>query len=351
MYALAVSNFDHFAQQFEDLLAQIDNADVRVPEDSALIAIAVDLVPTITRLLRGGIDLLTDVESAYAPPDDNSSEIPESLTQIGLQISMEYAARDLNDVAFFARTDLRNAHEQLIATATRKGHMMALAAHCESSLRRLHKALISVESALFEFEGHQPPQRQWFDLEVSLQIRKLYWNLRRETSGQTVDSSKPLDVRLRSVLYRIVAFRELSVYPLLRIEDRVSLRRLSKGILDWLNGDQQLEVVAHRLWQDLAAFTDLLVHVSHRQELQEHDLAMVSRAYQMLFSDGVAAGVVPAALITELQTLLGLDGELDELILQGDRSTVEAWRQPLARLQSSLAQGGVRSGRLDLLSD
>jgi hypothetical protein len=346
-----MSDLDHFARRFDDLLAQIDSADVRVPEDSALIGLAADLVPTITRLLRTGIELLSDVEAAHAPPADEAAEVPESLRQIGLQISMEYAARDLDDIAFFARTDLRNAHEQLIGIATRKGHMMALATHCESSLRRLHKALISVESALFEFEGRPAPQRRWFDLEVSLQIRKLYWNLRRETGGHTVDRSKPLDVRLRSVLYRIVAFRELSVYPLLRVEDRVSLRRLSKGILEWLNGDERRPAVARRLWQDLTAFADILVHVSHRQELQEHDLSMVSNAYRTLFGDGRTAATVPAALVAEAQALLGLDDELDGLILQGSRGQVEAWRQPLQRLQRSLSQGGRVSGRLDLLSD
>jgi len=346
-----MSDFHHFAQRFDDLVARIDSADVRVPEDSALIGLAADLVPAITRLLRGGIDLLTDVEAAYAPPEDEPSEIPESLRQIGLQISMEYASRDLNDVAFFARTDLRSAHEQLISIATRKGHMMALATHCESSLRRLHKALISVESALFEFEGREPPRRQWFDLEVSLQICKLYWNLRRETGGYTVDPSKPLDVRLRSVLYRIVAFRELSVYPLLRVEDRVSLRRLSKGILDWLNGDERRPAVAHRLWQDLTAFADILVHVSHRQELQEHDFSMIARAYRTLFGDGAPAASVPASLIAEMHALLGLDDKLDKLIMQGSEGAVEAWRRPMQRLQRGLSQGGAVAGRLDLLSD
>ena len=345
-----MTNFSRFARRFDDLLGRIDSADIRVPEDSALIGLAADLVPRITKLLRDATDLLTEVENHYTPPED-SVEIPDTLDQIGLQISLEYAARDLNDIAFFARTDLRTAHDQLMAVAMQSGRMMALATHCESSLRRLRKALISVESAICDFEGAEPPERQWFDLEISLQIRKLYWNLRRETGGRNVDSSKPLDVRLRSVLYRIVAFRELSIYPLLRVEDRVSLRRLLKRIVEWLNSNERDEEDAGRLWQDLAAFAELLIHVSHRQELQDHDLTEVAEALRTLFPRGMILASVPAALAARLQALLGLDDELDELILAGPASRVEDWRAPLGRLQRGLSQPNAIAGSLDLLAD
>ncbi len=344
-----MSEFRKFAARFQRLITQTDSADVRVPEDSALIGLAADLVPTITRLLRQGIALLTDVEDYYGGSSDDVVD-PESLSQIGLQISLEFAARDLNDVAFFARTDLKSALEQMVGVA-QKDNLMALATLCESGLRRLRKALISVESGIFEFEGQESPERKWFDVEVSLQIRKLYWNLRRETGGQTVDPSKPLEVRLRSVLYRIVAFRELSIYPLLRVEDRITLRRLLKRILEWLNGDKRDQTDGHRLWQDLAAFADILVHVSHRQELQEHDLSLVSKAYRMLFPYGHTLDSVPEKLIAELQPLLGLDDDLDPLILFGSRSRVEDWRQPLRRLQQSLSRTTLPPERLDLFSD
>ncbi len=346
--------FEEFSQRFHDLIGKTDSADVRVPEDSALIGLAADLVPTISGLLADGIALLSDVEAHYGLPP-GAVEIPDTLSQIGVQISLEYAARDLNDVAFFARTDLRSAFDNLTAAAAHRDNLMALATQCESGLRRVRKALVSVESAIHEFEGQPPPERSWFDVEISLQIRKLYWNLRRETAG---DDPRPLEQRLRSVLYRIVAFRELSIYPLLRVEDRITLRQLLKRILEWLNGDQRDPGIGGKLWQDLSAFADILVHVSLRQELMEHDLALVSKAYRTLFPYGTATArrtpgtppaTVPGTLVGELQSLLGLDDELDRLILQGSDGKVADWRKPLRRLQTSLSRTSLPTDRLDLL--
>ncbi len=337
--------FDGFGARLNELIAQVESADVRVPEDSALISLATDLVPKVTHLLREGVDLLVDVESFYG---SGSSAAPadglDSLNQIGLQISAELATRDLLNLAFFARCDLKNCLEVLITSATHKQNQMTLASNCEAGLRRLRKALISVESAVFEFEGRQPPERQWFDLEVSLQIRKLYWNLRQETGIQDESENKPLEVRLRAVLYRILAFRELSVYPFLRVDDRVNMRRLLKRILDWLNSDERDESVARRLWQDLSSFAAILVQVSHRQELQDHDLKLVTKAYRTLFPFGVRKRAVLEDLLAELQSLLGLDNELDDLITSRPTQPVENWRKPLKRLQAQLGRTGELSG-------
>ncbi len=335
--------FSELAQRLDHLIAQVESADVRVPEDSALISLATDLVPKVTRLLRDGIELLVAVEASYGAACSPEPE-PDSLSQIGLQISAEFAARDLNDMAFFARTDLKSSLETLIASATHRHDQMTLASNCEAGLRRLRKALISVESAIYEFEGETPPEREWLDVEVSLQIRKLYWNLRRETGGETATRDKPLEARLRAVLYRILAFRELSVYPFLRVDDRVNLRRLLKRILDWLNSHERDEAVGRRLWQDLSSFAEILVQVSHRQELRDHDQRLVGRAYRTLFPFGARRRTVPDDLLAELKSLLGLDDELDRLILDRAPAAVEAWRQPLKRLQAALGHGGELAG-------
>ena len=337
--------FHGFGARLNELIAQVESADVRVPEDSALISLATDLMPKVTQLLREGIDLLDDIEAFYGPDSPPTpAEEPESLSQIGLRISAEFATRDLIDMVFFARCDLKNCLEVLITSATLKQNQMTLASNCEAGQRRLRKALISVESAVFEYEGRKPPERQWLDIEVSLQIRKLYWNLRRETSTRGDAEDEPLEVRLRAVLYRILAFRELSVYPFLRVDDRVNMRRLLKRILDWLNSAERDDAEARRLWQDLSNFAAILVQVSHRQELQDHDLKLVDKAYRTLFPFGVRKRVALADLLAELQSLLGLDEELDRLITARPSQPVAAWRKPLKRLQAQLSRTGELSG-------
>ncbi|MCG8455377.1 MAG: hypothetical protein MI919_03780, partial [Holophagales bacterium] len=207
---MASEFFPQLAGRFEAQIRGVEALDIRVPEDSALIGLAADLVPKVTRLLRESIDLMQEVEVSYDPsrahiprPDD-----VDTLQHIGLMISAELATRDLTDMAYFARMELRGALQKLEAAATRDRNELVLASSCEAGLRCARKALVSVESAFFELEEAQAPPRQWFDVELSLQIRKLYWNLRRETGGHNIDHRQPLEERLRSVLYRIVAFRE-----------------------------------------------------------------------------------------------------------------------------------------------
>lgn len=332
--------FEEITREIEDLLGQVDSADVRVPEDSALIAIAVDLVPVVDTQLRRGLDLLTKIEALYGPeriaalvPEEDE---PDSLKGIGFLISSEFAARDLTDLAFFARSELKGCLELLMATSQRQTmDLETVASNCEAGTRRLRKALVSVESAMYEFEQLEAPQRKWFDVDVSLQIRKLYWNLWRETLGRPAEEMEHMAERLRSVVYRLVAFRELSVYPFLRIDDRIQLRSLLKRILEWLNSAKRDEQDGQRLWQDLVGFAGILVQVSQRQELQDHDRAVVARIYWDLYRQNPAPAEVSSELLDTLDKLLGLDNTLDRLIL-GRVKDPAVWRDPLVRVQERL---------------
>ena len=333
----AGAGLESFARRFAVLIRQVESVDVRVPEDSALIGLAADLVPKVTRQLREGVELLGDVEQFYDPssqsPPARSPEM-DSLLHIGQMISAEFAARDLSDLVFFARTELRAALDRMLESATRDATQLTLASNCEYSLRCLRKALVSVESSLYEFEGQRAPARQWFDVELSLQIRKLYWNLRRETelAGR---GGQSLEEKLRKVLYRVVAFRELSVYPFLRVDDRVHLRHLLKRILDWLNGSDRDPTEGRRIWEDLSGFAEILVQVSHRQELQDHDRDLLDRIHRLLFRRHDLTKM-PPAIWNQLDNLLGLDEELDELI-STRQDALDPWRVPLERVLDRLS--------------
>lgn len=332
-----VPSFGAFSRRFAALIRQVEGVDVRVPEDSALIGLAADLVPKVTRQLRDGVDLLEGVEDFYDPDHPRlPSRLSESdsLLQIGQLISSEFAARDLSDLVFFARTELRTSLERMLESATRDASQLTLASNCEASLNCLRKALVSVESALYEFEGVPAPARQWFDVELSLQIRKLYWNLRRETelAGR---GGQSLEEKLRKVLYRVVAFRELSVYPFLRVDDRVHLRQLLKRILEWLNGTERDATEGRRIWEDLSGFAEILVQVSHRQELQDHDRSLLEKIHRQLFRrHGLEK--MPPGMWSELENLLGLDEELDELI-SSRQGNLDAWRQPIEKIIDRLS--------------
>ncbi|MCG8455513.1 MAG: 4-hydroxythreonine-4-phosphate dehydrogenase PdxA, partial [Holophagales bacterium] len=164
---------------------------------------------------------------------------------------------------------------------------------------------------------------------------------------EALSEDRDLEVRLRKVLYRIVAFRELSVYPFLRVDDRVHMRSLLKDILDWLNSDTRDPEKARNLWRDLAGFAELLVQVSHRQELQDHDRELLRRAYNRLFLRDGHQQLTPA-LLDELASLLGLDDELDLLISNRIRNR-DVWRAPMERELRRLEKGPAPTARIDLL--
>lgn len=321
------------------IIQEIEAVDLRVPEDSALIGLATDQVPKVTRLLREGLAFLTEIEKRYDPGDldAESSERSgfDSLQAIGQLISAETAGREVADLAFFAQADLRASLEILIGSTTRN-NILLIASNCEAGLRRLRKALVSVELALCEYEGLAAPAREWHDVELSLQIRKLYGNLRRELATQEGDG-RLLEDRLRAILYRLLAFREQRIYPFLRVDDRVALRDLLSRIVDWLNSSERAVIAGRRLWEDLAGFAQLLAHVSNRQELREHDSVLVRSTYHLLFQGTKTRKNVPEGLLEEMEALFGLDDELDQLILRRITSPVELWRPPLERLLGRLS--------------
>ncbi len=350
---MTLASFEEFTESFADLIHKVEGFDARVPEDSALIGLASDIVPEVTRRLRDGIELLREVEAFYDPAKSNISKPDgeDTLFFIGKLISTELASRDLFDVAFLARNELSAALDRLETSALLRTDGVALASHCESGLRCLRKALVSVESAVYEYEERKAPERHWVDIELSLQIRKLYWNLRNETEYAAHEDEDDIESRLRRVLYRIMAFRELSIYPFLRVDDRVHLRDLLKRILEWLNSDEREQKIAEQLWADLSSFTELLVQVSRRQELQDFDRELIGRIHEQLFDriDEPAQGMTPIQL-AELEKVLGLDEELDDLICNRI-AYVEAWRQTLERLMGELDRPGRAALKVELLTD
>ncbi len=323
---------------FERLIEQASKAEFRFPEDSALIAVAIDLTPKVSRLLRESLTLLRRVERAVASlaADEDPSAFgePDSLSAIGQLIASEVALQELGDLVYFAIGELRGSLGELEKAVT-TNRVLMMATLCESGLRSTRRALVSVEAALFRFEDLEPPEHQWVDVDVSLEIRKLYRDLRQDIMAHGTAGDAVNEELVRAVLYRLLAFRELRIYPFLRVDDRVHLRNLLKRMLEWLNSEERDQERAGELWRDLTEFAQILAQVSFRQELREHDRQLVDHACRVLFQDG-AAPAVPEKLRDEVRGLLGLNDALDRLIEGPEDQNKEAWRLPLANLLEEL---------------
>lgn len=334
-----------FFAQIQRLIDRAGDAEFRLPEDSALIGVANDLTPKVSRLLRDSLTLLEYVEEAAQATvgQDEGSEPgrplgsdDESLLDIASLIATDVAGREIADLAFFASCELRGALGELERAVTRN-HVLATARQCEAGVRSALRALVSVEAALFRWEDLEPPERTWADVEVSLEIRRLYRDLRRDILARERARPGAHEDLLRTVLYRLLAFRELRVYPFLRVDDRVHLRSLLQRMLEWLNSAERDAEIAQRLWQDLREFAQILAQVSFRQELREHDRRQLARAYRALFGDGrMPRAHVPSGVHTDLRRLLGLDDELDALLEADPVPPSAAWRSAILRLLGDL---------------
>jgi hypothetical protein len=138
--------------------------------------------------------------------------------------------------------------------------------------------------------------------------------------------------RLQVVANRLAGIREQRIYPLLRFDDRVQLRAILQRIGRWLtNVDRDPEEGTH-IWEDLAGAVHLLANVTEREEVRDHDFAVLERAHRTLFESRQPPHHLPEDLRYELHTLMGLDDGLDNLLLGAGEPPLSAWQEEIARL-------------------
>ncbi|HEV8629576.1 MAG TPA: hypothetical protein VGV61_04600 [Thermoanaerobaculia bacterium] len=319
-------------------IQELQSVQFQVPEDEAAVARGALFAPRLAAAIEEAMALLQSAHDHYERAGRQGEQVADvaSLDDIGRLISTEVAGQEITDLLFLARTELRGALQDLIAAIDQED-FLRVASSCDSGLRTLKRTLISVESALYDFEGLEPPTRQWSDLEVSLKTRRLYAELRREILRAVQPRDDRLPDRLAAVHDRLDRLRELDFYPLLRFDDRVTMRELRRRLSGWVIAEPHDLVAGRRLWQDLVGFGELLKEINHRQELRQHDRMLVRRAYHQLFGRSAHVHQVHEDLLYQLDALHGLDDELDSLLLRREQGELGRWREVLARLLQRLS--------------
>ena len=326
--------------------------DFTVPQDTGWFSIEDDLIEKIRVVIHDTATLASDImdffddgeESRPEPDPEFDGDDTSGLIQIGAKISSELATREISDLAFVCRGQLLEILEALEGAVERK-EIWLVASHADTGLRRATKGLITLEAAIREYEGLPALERNWIDLEDSLEIRRLYGQFRRAVLRPMPEDHRALRMHLRKAATRIAILRDLKIYPLLRIDDRLEIRSLQKRILAWMSGDgDSSEDAGRRLWTDLVSFARLLVQVNNREEIREHDRRVVSHLYHVLFLGAEPPDRLPTAVVEDLESLLGRDDELDQAILKRNELPVETLRDPLVRLRKELGQAVRRPG-------
>lgn len=328
--------------------------DIRRFEEGQSATAIGELHPAVTHLLDESLSFADKLLAAYdtmddrppsAPPPPDSELAPDRPEQLGefffdidQMVSEAQAPNRVADIAFMVATELRQKRQAL--AALHEGmDCWEIVAQCGSACRRIRKSLTALELVLCETEGLEPALGFSSELTTSLEIRRRYAELREAilAGGDPTESS--LVRRLRAVGTQIAMLVGRDVYTSLRVHDRIQIRRLQARILEWLRGGDGADPrEGLRLWQDLIGFAGMLAQVSRRQELVEHDTALVDEALAILSGPSIAE--VPETLLARLETLRGLDDESDKLLRRQTRQA-DPWRDALQRLRLRLgpAQG------------
>ena len=339
---------------FRRVVRSLDAAvtvEFNIDDEPGCLALAALSAPTIAEVLRDAVVLLDEVGGYYESDRASTSaggQAPDSLHDIGALISTQVAAREIADLAFVTRSEVRHCLAAL-ETAIGSQDPLRIVVRCDDAVQRLRRGMIPLENAIGEFEGVTPPTRVWWDLEISLRIRSLYAGLRHRVVTVPAPADRDMRVRLDEVTRELAALRSAEIYRFMRIDDRIQMRALYRRMVLWLGhegGDDPVQ--GQRLWQEMVSFVQLLVGINNRQELQAHDQRVIARACQVLLEAEPQPSHVPRSLLEELENMVGRDDELDRLILDGGTSGPAEWERALLRLREALSMNdGSRSAATD----
>lgn len=319
-------------RQVVELIDELITIDLNVVEEPGALSVAAMSAPKILELLQTAEGLVDEVATTYgsiSPHADGPTESePE---QAG-----HPPTRQIADLAFVGRGEIMDSRTHL-QSCLATGNPLRIVTAAGNALRRLANVLRPLEISLAAFEGVKPPARVSWDLEIALATRKLYARLRRELRlvGQPGDSG------FLKCLSRFIAIvgelRTTDVYRFLRFEDRVQITTLLKRTQHWLDqADERDPTEGRKLWEDLMTLVELLRLVNNRPELREHDRRQVARIWQVLFEGPRQPTTIPTPLKEDLETLVGLDSELDDLIHHAGKHPIADWRPCLSRLRANI---------------
>ncbi len=303
------ARLQHYAARVAELIRQLVDAQIAVPEDSTILSFDHPSVSDAIRLVGETVVLLGEMDS------ENGDRF--------------------TDLAFLARIELDAAREDLRDVAGRKKTWQALG-QAASSMSKAERALAALEWEIYSVMGKEAPHRPGV-LAQSIEIRSHYARFRDWLLQHDQDSAASLVARLSGAGDQLRRLQKLDVYPLMRIQDRKEARSLLDRIEAATDRGQD-DDAARALWQDLGAAAELLLQINHRHELVEHDFDHIGS--EVTVSNGEGPGDGDAAAFAEHHRgLLGRDRALDEVLIRPWHFTLAQAEERLNALKMRLRGG------------
>jgi hypothetical protein len=317
-----------------DVVYEARRVDLRTYEEKESSVIRGELVPAVQKIAERGLFVLAEVTSAF-PQDDPDIGLPvgDFYRNIDSSMAGEADSGKTPDLCFIARMEIRTKADALRRSVQKDSEgTWEVLAKCGSIVRRLCKALTAVERSICEVGNLQPELDYVTEIARAVEVRKLYRRFLRDISKAELQS-ETLEVgeRLRRAGNAIARVTGHRMYEALRFSDRYQFHQLHQRIAAWQREDGKSSEAGSRILKDIHAFGELLIQINNRQELQEHDRALINEIWSAILQPDNPQKVLSAEIFQRLQGLLGRDQELDGLIERGSDS-FEDWKEPLFRL-------------------
>lgn len=311
---MAQSFSAEICKSMNELFSDTDRVAVRRYEEQGSAELLLRLTPQVQSLLDRASETMAYILEHYETQSNDAFDFEATENKV---IAGEWLAQSpqiaIADRAFIAVTELRQ-HRQRLAAQRASMAPQEIISCCGSALRAIKKCLYAVEPFLCKLEHHDPllPPR----LATSLAVRRHYQKLWTFALSCGEIDERSIRRALRGAGTRIAILVGNDVYNLLREDDRFRLRDLQTRILGWLSSEED-PLAALRIWQDFALFVEMLRQINLREELIEHDRAVLQE--ELTRRGGASLQAEPPADRDALRSLIGLDDELDRL-LTGEHS-------------------------------
>jgi hypothetical protein len=320
-------------QLLRRLVALVDellSIDLNLDDQPGALASAAMRAPATLTLVDRADVILGEVLARYGdgsePSDDGADHDAD---YHGAEVSPTAAICNLASVC---RAEIRPCRHRLEAALAGDNPVKVVAVAGEA-VRRLCGALHPLETAVARVEGREPPTRVWWDLEISLEVRRIYADLRSQLNLEPAPDGERIRQGLVDFTLRFDDLKEREIYRFLRYDDRVHLGALLRRTRVWLRqGDQGDPDTGLALWKELTNLIEIMRQVSNRAELREFDRQVLDRACTELFDRQPRPPAIPLRLRDELADLVGLDSELDWLLANAVDHPPKFWEHCLRRL-------------------
>lgn len=317
---------DALLAQVAQLLEKGLTLRIVIPQDTGLFRLDPQRTEDILALTREAPAVLAQVLDTFDEQPDRP--LPDPVL----------SPQELADLAFIGRGELLEIGKGL-EQAIDSGNMWKIASRGDRATTRTVRALIPIEATLRQYDGLEPIERRWFDLDDALEVRRHFVDLWLLAHRRKDQGAGPVRDRLGAVVGYIDRLRRAPIYPHMRIDDRLQIRSLQKRIHQCLEEGEGggSEQDARRLWQDTVGFFDLLMHISRREELRDHDRLLVGKALrEVRDTHPRKADRARNELRERLLTLACQEPALDALLLAPEPPPIDAYREPLEALRKRL---------------